>query len=268
MGRLEVPEVRKKPSEYFRANCFLAVEADETPVKQYVELFGDENLVFSTDYPRADSKCPHAVEAFFRQPLSEALQRNILWDNWARLYGVGERRAGRALLLRLCLVEVGDEVLDALEVAAMCLPNLLFVGGFEQHDLVVEFGRSSLDLQCKAALHSHLTLGVVKVLEPEDTVSSAIELDQEDHRFVKSMRSSRAALQAAVLQFPNLHMVDELREGVEVTPLLRRAPPYLRSLSISSDITSHNCAHRSWSLVRTWISTGLPCTSAMTCTAR
>ena len=96
------------------------------------------------------------VEAFLRLPLSEALQRNILWDNWARLYGVGERRAGRALLLRLCLVEVGDEVLDALEVAAMCLPNLLFVGGFEQHDLVVEFGRSSLDLQCKAALHSHL----------------------------------------------------------------------------------------------------------------
>src|SRR5436190_20926019 len=37
-------------------------------------------------------------------------------------------------------------------------------------------------------------------------------------------------LQAAVLQFPNLHMVDELREGVEVTPLLRRAPSVLEVL--------------------------------------
>src|SRR5205814_769260 len=33
-----------------------------------------------------------------------------------------------------------------------------------------------------------------------------------------------------VLQFPNLHMVDELREGVEVTPLLRRAPSVLEVL--------------------------------------
>src|SRR5207249_631467 len=56
VGRHEVPEVLKKPSEYFVSNCFLAVEADETPVRQYVEWFGDENLVFSTDYPHADSK--------------------------------------------------------------------------------------------------------------------------------------------------------------------------------------------------------------------
>ena len=91
VGRHEVPEVRRKPSEYFRASCFLAVEADETPVKQYVEWFGDENLVFSTDYPHADSKYPHSVEAFMKLPLSETSQRKILWDNWARLYGVGGR---------------------------------------------------------------------------------------------------------------------------------------------------------------------------------
>src|SRR5213594_1160988 len=91
VGRHEVPEVRRKPSEYFRSNCFLAVEADETPVKQYVEWFGDENLVFSTDYPHADSKYPHSVEAFLNLPLSEASQRRILWDNWARLYGVRGR---------------------------------------------------------------------------------------------------------------------------------------------------------------------------------
>src|SRR5216117_2714478 len=78
VGRYEVPEVRKKPSEYFRSNCFLAVEADETPVKQYVEWFGDENLVFSTDYPHAYSKYPHSVEAFMKLPLSEASQRKIL----------------------------------------------------------------------------------------------------------------------------------------------------------------------------------------------
>src|SRR5207249_4715009 len=91
VGRHEVPEVRKKPSEYFRSSCFLAVEADETPVKQYVEWFGDENLVFSTDYPHADSKYPHSVEAFMKLPLWEAPQRKVRGDSWAGLYGVGGR---------------------------------------------------------------------------------------------------------------------------------------------------------------------------------
>jgi predicted TIM-barrel fold metal-dependent hydrolase len=51
-----------------------------------VQTFGDDNLVFSTDYPHADSKYPHAVEAFTHLPLSEASQRKILWDNFSRLY--------------------------------------------------------------------------------------------------------------------------------------------------------------------------------------
>ena len=88
VGRYEVPELQKKPSEYFRTNCFLAVEAEEGTVKHYVEWFGDDNLVFSTDYPHADSKYPRAVEAFFELPLSDAAKRKVLWDNWLRLYDV------------------------------------------------------------------------------------------------------------------------------------------------------------------------------------
>jgi predicted TIM-barrel fold metal-dependent hydrolase len=88
VGRYEVPELKKKPSEYFRSNCYLSVEADEEPVKQYVEWFGDDNLVFSTDYPHADSKYPKSIEYFLKLPLTETSQRKVLWDNWSRLYGV------------------------------------------------------------------------------------------------------------------------------------------------------------------------------------
>jgi len=88
VGRYEVPELKKKPSEYFRTNCFLAVEADEVTVKDYVAWFGDDNLVFSTDYPHADSKFPKSVDAFLELPLSEQARRKILWDNWGRLYDV------------------------------------------------------------------------------------------------------------------------------------------------------------------------------------
>ena len=88
LGRFEAPELRHKPSEYLKRNCFLSVEADETTVTQYVDVFGDDNLVFSTDYPHADSKYPHAVESFLQLPLSKESQRKILWDNWSRLYDV------------------------------------------------------------------------------------------------------------------------------------------------------------------------------------
>ena len=40
------------------SNCYLSVEADETTVKYFIDWFGDDNLVFSTDYPHGDSKYP------------------------------------------------------------------------------------------------------------------------------------------------------------------------------------------------------------------
>jgi predicted TIM-barrel fold metal-dependent hydrolase len=89
VGRYEAPELRMKPSEYFRRNCYLSVEADETTVKYYLDAFGDENLVFSTDYPHADSKYPHSIEAFRALPIPPEAQRRILWDNCRRLYGLG-----------------------------------------------------------------------------------------------------------------------------------------------------------------------------------
>jgi predicted TIM-barrel fold metal-dependent hydrolase len=45
--------------------------------------------VFSTDYPHGDSKYPEAVSSFLDLPgLGDDSKRKILWDNWARLYGM------------------------------------------------------------------------------------------------------------------------------------------------------------------------------------
>jgi predicted TIM-barrel fold metal-dependent hydrolase len=85
-GTLDGPELRLKPSEYFRRNCFLSVESDEVTVSQYVDWFGDDNLLFSTDYPHADSQYPNVVKTFLELPLSDASKRKIMWDNSARLY--------------------------------------------------------------------------------------------------------------------------------------------------------------------------------------
>jgi predicted TIM-barrel fold metal-dependent hydrolase len=77
-----------KPSDYFKRQCFVSVEADEDFVKQVIEYMGDDTIVFSTDWPHGDSKYPHAVDAFMTLPISEKSKQKILWDNCARYYGI------------------------------------------------------------------------------------------------------------------------------------------------------------------------------------
>ncbi len=85
-GKYEAPDVLRKPSEYMLPNCYLSCEADEVAAKHYFEDFGDDNVVFSTDYPHADSKFPGATEAFLELPFEESTKRKVLWDNYAKLY--------------------------------------------------------------------------------------------------------------------------------------------------------------------------------------
>lgn len=77
---------REGKSEYFKRQCFAGVEADEALAVNVFDWMGDSNLVFSTDFPHADSRFPHAVETLLEQPFPEESKRRILWDNCARLY--------------------------------------------------------------------------------------------------------------------------------------------------------------------------------------
>jgi predicted TIM-barrel fold metal-dependent hydrolase len=87
VGRHEI-RLARRPSEYFLSNCWVSVEADEEPARHYVATFGDENVVFSTDYPHPDAKFPRSIEKFLELPLPDATRRRFLWDNCARLYGL------------------------------------------------------------------------------------------------------------------------------------------------------------------------------------
>jgi predicted TIM-barrel fold metal-dependent hydrolase len=87
-GRYEAPELQMKPSAYFLRNCFVSCEADEATARHYFEDFGDDNVVFSTDYPHADSKFPEATRSFLELPFAESTKKKLLWDNYCRLYGL------------------------------------------------------------------------------------------------------------------------------------------------------------------------------------
>jgi uncharacterized protein len=79
-----------RPSEYFRRNCWVSVDPDEDVVRHAIPSMGDDNIVISTDWPHDDSAYPHAIETFLGlEGVSETTKRKILWDNCARLYGLG-----------------------------------------------------------------------------------------------------------------------------------------------------------------------------------
>ena len=78
-----------KPSDYFLRQCFISVDVEENLVGDVVKRIGDDNVVISTDYPHADSHWPDAVNHFMAMELPNGARKKILWDNCARLYGVG-----------------------------------------------------------------------------------------------------------------------------------------------------------------------------------
>jgi predicted TIM-barrel fold metal-dependent hydrolase len=87
-GNAEHPELRMPPSEYFRRQVYVAARGDERTLPSVVELVGDENLVFNTDYPHPDGTFPFGFERFERQPIPPVSKRRILWDNAARAFGL------------------------------------------------------------------------------------------------------------------------------------------------------------------------------------
>jgi predicted TIM-barrel fold metal-dependent hydrolase len=87
-GWYEATDLTMPPSDYFRRNCFLSVEADEATARHYVDWFGADNLVFSTDYPHGDSAYPHAVAEFEKLDLPDDAKARIVGENWSRLYKI------------------------------------------------------------------------------------------------------------------------------------------------------------------------------------
>ena len=87
-GWYEATDLKLKPSEYFLRNCFLGVEAEEETAVHYLDWFGPDNLVFSTDYPHGDSQFPNAVDAFEKLAIPDDAKVKIVGENWERLYKI------------------------------------------------------------------------------------------------------------------------------------------------------------------------------------
>ena len=124
VGWYEARDLTQKPSEYFRNNCFVSVEADEETVVHYLDWFGDDNLVFSTDYPHGDSQYPHAVETL---PQAAAL-RGIAAQDRRRQLEPPVRHPARAQAAALNVADLDRAPLLVQESRVTWLQRALAVG--------------------------------------------------------------------------------------------------------------------------------------------
>ncbi len=75
------------PTEFFRRQCFVSADAEETLLPFVIQAIGDDNLCFSTDYPHPDHDFAGIVAGLAaREDLSESSKRKILCDNALRAF--------------------------------------------------------------------------------------------------------------------------------------------------------------------------------------
>jgi predicted TIM-barrel fold metal-dependent hydrolase len=85
----EVKEnVKIKPSEYFRRQCFVSIEPSEPYLSEIIDYIGSDNLLFGSDYPHWDHSRDIVKQVInLEQKLSRKTVNKIVWDNPACFYG-------------------------------------------------------------------------------------------------------------------------------------------------------------------------------------
>ncbi|MGH7963884.1 MAG: amidohydrolase family protein, partial [Candidatus Binatia bacterium] len=81
--------LKEKPSVYFRRQCWISGDPDETALPLIIEHVGAERFFWATDFPHFDHPRNYLQElGRMVSSLSEPARRNVLGDNVARAYGL------------------------------------------------------------------------------------------------------------------------------------------------------------------------------------
>ncbi len=88
--RWDVPWLKMKPSEYFRRQCFISFDPDESTLAFTARhpLVGAERIIWASDYPHPDAKFPGVVDELREatEELNATEQARIMGLNSAELY--------------------------------------------------------------------------------------------------------------------------------------------------------------------------------------
>jgi predicted TIM-barrel fold metal-dependent hydrolase len=84
------PELTLKPSEYFKRQCFISFDPDESTLPLLAPVIGEDRIVWASDYPHLDATFPGVVDELEEhlEKLAPAARDKVRGGNAARLYGL------------------------------------------------------------------------------------------------------------------------------------------------------------------------------------
>jgi hypothetical protein len=88
------PYLTLTPREYFRRNCWAAVEGSEPEIEGTAGLIGADRMCISTDYPHFDSNFPHVGDNLLKNVPREIAAQILMGG--AHLYGFGDAHFAKA----------------------------------------------------------------------------------------------------------------------------------------------------------------------------
>jgi predicted TIM-barrel fold metal-dependent hydrolase len=88
----DVPDLKMDPSEYFRRQCWISFDADESTLAFTANspLVGADRIVWASDYPHPDAKFPGTTDELYEaiEDLDDDQKRLIASDNAVELYSL------------------------------------------------------------------------------------------------------------------------------------------------------------------------------------
>jgi predicted TIM-barrel fold metal-dependent hydrolase len=78
-----------KPSDYIRRNCYFVAEPDERTIGAMLDLVGEENILWGSDYPHIDStlEAPHLIRQSIAG-LSPQRQAAVMGENARKVFNL------------------------------------------------------------------------------------------------------------------------------------------------------------------------------------
>ena len=88
MRKSEMEPLKMLPSDYVKQNrCYFTCEGEESALPLTIEIFGDQCMMYASDYPHWDTEWPHTVgHVARRNDITDKTKQNILADNAKAFY--------------------------------------------------------------------------------------------------------------------------------------------------------------------------------------
>ena len=88
LRKSEMESLKMLPSEYIKDHrCYFTCEGEESALPLVIEQFGDECMMYASDYPHWDMEWPHSVsQVVRRKDISDKTKQKILADNAREFY--------------------------------------------------------------------------------------------------------------------------------------------------------------------------------------